>query len=61
MRIYEKQGFVNDDLSHHNPSVQRWEGKQMVLKVIKIYLAMLLQRKGACRIHEITIELLKYR
>jgi hypothetical protein len=30
MRIYEKQGFINDDLSQNNPSadyVQRWEGK----------------------------------
>jgi len=30
MRIYEKEGFVNDDLSQNNPSadyVQRWEGK----------------------------------
>jgi len=33
----------------------------MVLKVIKIYLAMLLQRKDGCRIHETTMELLKYR
>lgn len=30
MRIYEKQGFFNDDLTQNNPSadyVERWEGK----------------------------------
>jgi len=30
MPIYEKQGFINNDLSQNNPSadyIQRWEGK----------------------------------